>query len=82
MGQPPPHPQLLTIKECSREKVLKGKKSLYNPPYPSRWSVGPGQPHVLAVWEHPEGGSDKAEGVMEEGMEAENRNKPMTARHK
>ena len=30
------------MKECSREKVLKGKKSQYNPPYPSRWSVGPG----------------------------------------
>ena len=22
--------------------MLKGKKSQYNPPYPSRWSVGPG----------------------------------------
>ena len=30
------------MKECSREKVLKGKKSQYDPPYPSRWSVGPG----------------------------------------
>ena len=36
------HQQLLTMKECSREKVLKGKKSQYDPPYPSRWSVGPG----------------------------------------
>ena len=30
------------MKECSREKVLKRKKSQYDPPYPSRWSVGPG----------------------------------------
>ena len=30
------------MKECSREKVLKGKKSQYNPPNPSWWSVGPG----------------------------------------
>ena len=37
----PPPPQLLTMKECSREKVLEGKKSQYDPPYPSR-SVGPG----------------------------------------
>ena len=36
-----PTPQLLTMKECSREKVLKGKKSQYDPPYPSRSSVGP-----------------------------------------
>ena len=27
------------MKECSKEKVLKGKKSQYDPPYPS---VGPG----------------------------------------
>ena len=25
-------PQLLTMKECSREEVLKGKKSQYDPP--------------------------------------------------
>ena len=30
------------MKECSREKVLKGKKPQYDPLYPSRWSVGPG----------------------------------------
>ena len=30
------------MKECSRKKVLKGKKSQYDPPYSSRWSVGPG----------------------------------------
>ena len=36
------HQQLLTMKECSRGKVLKRKKSQYDPPYPSRWSVGPG----------------------------------------
>ena len=29
------------MKECSRDEVLKGKKSLYDPPYRSRWSVGP-----------------------------------------
>ena len=29
------------MKECSREKVLKGKKSQYDPPNPSRSSVGP-----------------------------------------
>ena len=30
------------MKECSREKVQKGKKSQHDPPYPSRSSVGPG----------------------------------------
>ena len=30
------------MKECSREKVLKGKKSHNDPPYPSRSLVGPG----------------------------------------
>ena len=30
------------MKECSREKVQEGKKSEYDPPYPSRSSVGPG----------------------------------------
>ena len=30
------------MKECSGEKLLKGKKSQYDPPYPSRSSVGPG----------------------------------------
>ena len=30
------------MKECSRDEVLKGKKSQYDPPYPSRSSVGPG----------------------------------------
>ena len=30
------------MKECSREEVLKGKKSQYDPPNPSRSSVGPG----------------------------------------
>ena len=38
----PPAPQILTMKECSREKVLKGKKCQYDSPYPSMWSVGPG----------------------------------------
>ena len=32
----------LTMKECSRGKVLKGNKSQYDPPYPSQSSVGPG----------------------------------------
>ena len=41
MGHPP-HPQLLSMKECSRKKVLKGKKFQDDPPYPSRWSGGPG----------------------------------------
>ena len=36
------HHKLLTMKECSREKVLKGKNSQYNPPYISRWTVGLG----------------------------------------
>ena len=30
------------MKECSRKKVLKGKKYQYDPPYSSRWSDGPG----------------------------------------
>ena len=38
----PTHHKLLTMNEWSREKVLKVKKSQNNPPYPSRWSVGPG----------------------------------------
>ena len=35
-------PQLLSMKECSREKVLKGKKSQYDPHYPprcTRWTA-------------------------------------------
>ena len=30
MGHPPTTPQLLSMKECSREEVLKGKKSQYD----------------------------------------------------
>ena len=30
------------MKECSRDEVLKGKKSQYDPANPSRSSVGPG----------------------------------------
>ena len=47
------------MKECSREKVLKGKKSQYDPPYPSRWSGGPGgqqdQGHWVGLHVHGEG---------------------------
>ena len=42
MGHHHHHQQLLTMKECSREKLLTGKKSQYDPPCPSRSSVGPG----------------------------------------
>ena len=56
---PPPTPYLLTMKECTREKVLKAKKSQYNPPYPSRWSGGPGgqpdQAHGVVLHVHGEG---------------------------
>ena len=60
-GQPThtPHPQLLAMKECSREKVFKGKKSPYDPPYPSRSSVGPGgqrdQEHGVVLHDQGEG---------------------------
>ena len=47
------------MKECSREKVLKGKKSQYDPPYPSRSSVGPGvqqdQEHEVVLHVQEEG---------------------------
>ena len=45
------------MKECSREKVLKRKKSQYDPPYPSRWSVGPGgqQDQEHGVVQHVQG---------------------------
>ena len=47
------------MKECSREKVLKGKKSQYDPPYPSRSSVGPGgqrgQEHGVVLHDQEEG---------------------------
>ena len=48
------------MKECSREKVLKRKKSQYDPPpYPYRWSVGPGgqvdQGHGVVIHVHGEG---------------------------
>ena len=47
------------MKEGYREKVLKGKKSQYNPPYPSRWSGGPGgqqdQGHGVVLHVHGEG---------------------------
>ena len=36
------HPQLLTMKECSRDQVLIGKKSKDEPLNPFRWSVGTG----------------------------------------
>ena len=54
-----PTPQLLTMKEYSREKVLKRKKSQYDPPYPSRSSVGPGgqqdQEHGVVLHDQEEG---------------------------
>ena len=44
---------------CSREKVQKGKKSQYDPPYPSRSSVGPGgqrdQEHRVVLHDQEEG---------------------------
>ena len=47
------------MKECSREKVLKGKKSQYDPPNPSRSSVGPGgqrdQEHGVVLHDQEEG---------------------------
>ena len=47
------------MKECSREEVLKGKKSQYDPPYPSRSSVGPGgqrdQEHGVVLHDQEEG---------------------------
>ena len=47
------------MKECSREKVLKRKKSQYDPPYPSRSSVGPGgqrdQEHGVVLHDQEEG---------------------------
>ena len=47
------------MKECSREKVLKGKKSQYDHPYPSRSSVGPGgqrdQEHGVVLHDQEEG---------------------------
>ena len=57
MSPYPTNPQLLTMKECSREKVLKGKKSQYDPPYSSRSSVGPGgqQDQEHGVVQHVQG---------------------------
>ena len=48
------------MKECSREKVMKGKKSQYDPPpYPSRSSGGAGgqqdQEHGVALHVQGEG---------------------------
>ena len=47
------------MKECSGEKVLKRKKSQYDPPYPSRSSVGPGgqqdQEHGVVLHDQEEG---------------------------
>ena len=47
------------MKECSREKVQEGKKSEYDPPYPSRSSVGPGgqrdQEHGVVLHDQEEG---------------------------
>ena len=47
------------MKECSREKVLKGKKSQYDPLYPSRSSGGPGgqrdQEHWVLLQDQEEG---------------------------
>ena len=47
------------MKECSREEVLKGKKSQYDPPNPSRSSVGPGgqrdQEHGVVLHDQEEG---------------------------
>ncbi len=47
------------MKECSRETVLKGKKSQYDPPYTSRSSVGPGgqreQEHGVVLHDQEEG---------------------------
>ena len=47
------------MKECSREKVLKEKKSHNDPPYPSRSSVGPGeqrdQKHGVVLHDQEEG---------------------------
>ena len=38
------------MKECSREKGLKGKKSQYDPPYPSRLTGGQhGQGHGVVL---------------------------------
>ena len=47
------------MKECSREEVLKGKKSQYDPPNPSRSSVEPGgqrdQEHGVVLHDQEEG---------------------------
>ena len=47
------------MKECSRDEVLKGKKSQYDPPNPSRSSVGPGgqrdQEHGVVLHNQEEG---------------------------
>ena len=57
------------MKECSREKVLKGKKSQYDPPYPSGSSVGPGgkrdQEHGVVLHDQEEGyHQDQGQGVV------------------
>ena len=55
--RPPTHPQLLSMKECSREKVIKGKKSQCDPP-PTP-PVGPGgqqdQEHGVVLHNQEEG---------------------------
>ena len=47
------------MKECSRDEVLKGKKSQYDLPNPSRSSVGPGgqrdQEHGVVLHDQEEG---------------------------
>ena len=47
------------MKDCFRKKVLKGKKSHNDPPYPSRSSVGSGgqrdQEHGVVLHEQEEG---------------------------
>ena len=47
------------MKECSREEVLKGEKSQYDPPNQSRSSVGPGgqrdQEHGVVQYDQEEG---------------------------
>ena len=47
------------MKGCSRKKVLKGKKSHNDPPYPSRSLVGPGgqrdQEHGVVLHDQEEG---------------------------
>ena len=50
---------IVTMKRCSKEKVLVGKKSQNDPPYPSRWQSGPGgkqdQGHGVVLHDQGEG---------------------------